>query len=391
MIRRIETAAGVLLFGGRAARRGGAAEPRQLAPEQDALRILFASPVFTPDHTGTSHIEFRTRLDGLDREWSGWSGQAERNLTNLPWRAFTFRVQARDDVGRIGPEAMMAFAIAPAWWATRWAWAGYGVLGLLGLVGVVRLRTRALHRRAERLEQTVADRTRELAQSNAQLATQNTELARLHRLELDETIAAQRSEETPPLALLRLQLNPHFLLNAFTTLRSLVFSSPAPAGTPVARLADFSRLALTRSDESGASVDDEVRLIESYLDTEKARWRDELQVELKIDPAARPLPLPSFLLQPLVENAIKYGGRTSPGTLHVRVSIARTDDGLAIEVANTGEWVEGNSPHRQRSTGIGLENLHQRLRRLYRDAHEFATEAREGWVFARIRLKQPPR
>ncbi len=131
-----------------------------------------------------------------------------------------------------------------------------------------------------------------------------------------------------------------------------------------------------------------MRLIESYLDTERARWRDELQVEFKIDPAARVLPLPPFLLQPLVENAIKYGGRTSPGTLHVSVSIARTEDGLAIEVANTGEWVEGDSPHRQGSTGIGMENLRQRLRRKYRDAHEFTTEARDGWVWVRLRLQQ---
>ena len=147
-------------------------------------------------------------------------------------------------------------------------------------------------------------------------------------------------------------------------------------------------MALTRSDESGATVDDEVRLIESYLDTEKARWRDELHVELHIDPAAGTRPLPPFLLQPLVENAIKYGSRTTPGALHVRVSIARTADGLAIEIANTGEWVGADSPHRQGSTGIGMENLRQRLRRQYRDAHELATEARDGWVFVRLRLRK---
>lgn len=386
-VRRIETAAGELLFGGHrdpGVNRGAMA--LRLAPDQDALRIQFAAPVFAPDQSGAFHTEYRTRLEGLDRDWSAWSPKAERDLTNLPWRTLTFHVQARDEAGRIGEEAVVAFSIAPAWWATRWAWAGYGVLGVLGVVGLVRLRTQALHRRASHLEHIVADRTHELAQSNAQLATQNSELARLHRLELDEKIAAQLAEEKARLELLRYQLNPHFLLNAFTTLRSLIFSSPEAAGKTVERLAEFCRLALTRSDESGASVDDEVRLIESYLATEQARWRDELQAELNIDPAARPLPLPPFLLQPLVENAIKYGGRTSPGVLHVRVTIARTDDGLAIEIANTGEWVAADSPHRTGSTGIGLENLHQRLRRQYREAHEFATEARDGWVFVRLHL-----
>jgi len=388
VMRQIETPTGEVLYGGGRAPGGapGLEGPLHLGPQQNALRLQFAAPVYAADHAGTVHLEYRTRLDGLDHDWSNWSRSAEREFTHLPWQAFTFRVQARDGAGRIGPEAVWALAIAPAWWATGWAWAGYGMIGVAGVAGIVRLRTRVLQRRAERLGRIVAERTRELAHSNALLAAQNTELARLHRLELDEKIAAQLSEEKARLELLRYQLNPHFLLNAFTSLRSLVFSSPEAAGKTVERLADFCRLALTRSDETGASVDDEVRLIESYLDTEKARWRDELQVELRIDPAARPLPLPPFLLQPLVENAIKYGGRTSPGTLQVRLGISRTDEGLTIEVANTGEWVESRSPHRQGSTGIGLENLRQRLRRQYRDAHDFSTEARGGWVYVRLRL-----
>ncbi len=391
-VRRMETAEGELLFGGA----GRPAAALRLMPRQDALRVQFAAPAFAPDHTGAMHTEYRTRLDGLDHDWSAWSRQAERDFTNLPWRAFTFRVEARDDAGRIGKEDTLAFSIVPAWWATRWAWVGYGALGLLGMAGVVRLRTQALHRRADHLEKIVVDRTQELAQSNAQLARQNTELARLNQLELDEKLAAQLSEEKARLELLRYQLNPHFLLNAFTTLRSLVFSSPEAAGKTVERLADFCRLALTRSEETGASVDDEVRLIESYLDTEKARWRDELHVEMHVDPAARPVSLPPFLLQPLVENAVKYGGRTSPGALHLRVSIRRDetaslsprpeDAALQIEIANTGEWVEADSPHRKGSTGIGMENLRQRLRRRYRDGHELHTEARDGWVYVRLKL-----
>ncbi len=207
-IRRIETAAGELLFGGWSAPASvrGPTEPLRLAPDQDALSIQFAAPAFAPDHAGVTQIEYRTRLDGLDRDWSAWSRQAERDFTSLPWRAFTFRVQARDDAGRIGGETTLAFAIAPAWWATRWAWAGYGVFGLFGVAGIVRLRTHALHRRAEQLEKVVTDRTHELAQSNAQLATQNVELARLMRLELDEKLAAQLSEQKARLELLRYQL-----------------------------------------------------------------------------------------------------------------------------------------------------------------------------------------
>lgn len=392
IVRRIETAAGVVLRSGSlgtAASGVADSAPLSLAPDQNALRISFAAPCYETDHAGVPHTVYRTRLDGLDGAWSEWSAQAQRDFTNLPWRTFTFRVQARDDEGRIGPEATLRFTIAPPAWATGWAWAGYAALAALGVGGIVRLRTGALRRRQARLEGIVADRTRALAQSNTALAAQNAELERLHQIDRDEKAALRLAEERTRLELLRYQLNPHFLLNAFTTLRSTVFSSPPAAATMIERLSDFCRLALTRTDENGGTVDDEIRLIESYLETEKARWRDELSVGFEIDPAARARRLPPFLLQPLVENAVKYGSATSPGVLQIRVRIAAESESLAIEIANTGAWVEENDPHRAGSTGIGHQNLHQRLRRYYRDAHEFTTEARDGWVVVRLWLGRP--
>ena len=84
--------------------------------------------------------------------------------------------------------------------------------------------------------------------------------------------AAKLAEEKARLELLRYQLNPHFLLNAFTTLRGLVFSAPDAAGDMVAKLAEFCRFALTRTDQTGGTVADETKLIETYLATEKSRW-----------------------------------------------------------------------------------------------------------------------
>ncbi len=226
----------------------------------------------------------------------------------------------------------------------------------------------------------------------------NVELARLHKLELDESAAARLAaqearlaEEKAHLELLRYQLNPHFLLNAFTTLRGLVFSQPAAAGEMASRLASFCRLALTRSDEAGATVAEEAHLIQTYLATEQARWRDTLHCVVEVDPAVASRRLPPFLLQPLVENAVKYGGRTSPDTLHVQVRV--TDDGaqgLRIEVANTGTWVEPGSEHASpESTGIGMENLHRRLRRYYPESHQLDIQSEDGWVRVRLHLRAP--
>jgi LytS/YehU family sensor histidine kinase len=95
--------------------------------------------------------------------------------------------------------------------------------------------------------------------------------------------------------------------------------------------------------------------------------------------------LPPFLLLPLVENAIKYGSRTSPDVLHVRVHAQHVAGRVRIEVANTGRWLEPG-PASADSTGIGLENLRQRLHRYYPGAHTFAIGTREGWVSAQVEL-----
>lgn len=401
IVRQIETASGQLLRAG-----GGSsatASTLELAPEQNALRIAFAAPSFLPDHAGATHTRYRTRLDGLDHEWSAWSKQTERDFTNLPWRAFTFRVQARDDEGHAGPEAQLAFSIRPAWWATRWAWVTYGALGLLAFAGAVRLRTEVVHRRAERLEGIVTSRTRELAASNAllatsnaQLAMSNAELAQLRQLELDEKITAQLAEEKARLEVLRYQLNPHFLYNALNSIYGLVYENARDAGEMVLRLSEFWRSTLTGATDEFPTLETEIAALRSYLDVEKVRWRDRLLIEFDIAPEVEAVQLPPFLLLPLVENAIKHGARTTRERMQLRIHAFGVEapretprdaapDTVIIEIANSGEWLPPDS-FRPGSTGIGLENLRQRLQRYYPDAHAFTTEAKNGWVTVRVQI-----
>ena len=361
-----------------------AKQPLTLAADQRAVRVEFAAAAYQTDLRNRPPLRFRTRVEGIDAGWSTWSDAPYRDLTNLPDGALVIELQARDLAGRESAAARLAFSVLPPWWRTPPARAAWILLAGGAVVGVVALRTRSLRQRAERLEVVVQTRTEELR-------VQNLELARLHQMEMDEKIVARLAEEKAHLELLRYQLNPHFLLNAFTTLRSLVFSSPVSAGEMVGRLAAFCRLALTRSDEAGATVAEEAHLVETYLATEQARWRDSLKWSIEVDPAVSTRRLPPFLLQPLVENAVKYGGRTSPDLLEVRVRI--TDDeagGLRIEVANSGAWVEpGSTHHTADSTGLGLENLRQRLRRYYRDAHSLDIRHADGWVRILLHLRVP--
>ncbi len=331
---------------------------------------------------------YRTRLAGFDADWSAWSAERQRTYTNLPEGAYTFEVQARDPDGRPAPPATLAFRILPPWWRTWWAYTGYGALFGGSLLGFARLRTRTLRRRNEQLEKTVAARTDDLRR-------QNGELARLHQLELDEKITARLAAEKAQLDVLRYQLNPHFLFNSLTSIRSQIPPAQSSARATLDRLADFCRLTLTgRQPDERTTVGEEIAMLRAYLDIEQTRMGELLGVAFAVDPALESVPLPRLLLLPLVENALKYGQATSVDTLGLRISAQRAPaaDGtetLVFVIANTGSWVERGSRPGIPSTGIGHDNLRERLRRHYPDAHDFSHSASDGWVSVRLELTRP--
>lgn len=226
-------------------------------------------------------------------------------------------------------------------------------------------------------------------EAEARLAASNAELALLRQLEVDAKIAAQLGEEKARLEVLRYQLNPHFLYNSLNSIYGLLHENARDAGEMVLRLSDFCRATLTSAPDDLPTLGAELDALRSYLDVEKVRWGEKLQVDFAVDPEAAALRLPPFLLLPLVENAIKYGGRTSPDVLSLRIGAQRVSGVLRIEIANTGRWLAPGLG-RPESTGIGLENLRQRLRRYYPDAHTFTTTEAGGWVIARLEIACAP-
>jgi signal transduction histidine kinase len=220
------------------------------------------------------------------------------------------------------------------------------------------------------------------------IVERNRELARLHQLELTEKIAAQLAEEKARLEVLRYQLNPHFLFNALTSVCSQLPPTLTGARATIERLTDFCQLTLFKpEDGEHPTLEGELNLLRAYLDIEKSRWGDLLTIEIEIAPAVVTERIPSLLLLPLLENALKYGRATNRGAMTVRVTAHRdASSALVIAIANTGEWVSAPGTASVPSLGIGLENLRQRLQRYYPGAHEFATEAKDGWVVARLAI-----
>jgi len=166
------------------------------------------------------------------------------------------------------------------------------------------------------------------------------------------------------LAALRAQVNPHFLFNSLNSIAQLIVTEPRKAEACVERLAEIYRYLLHRTNADFVPLAEELSVAESYLEIERARFGDALRVEEHIDARARDLLLPSLILQPLVENAVKHGISPKVGGGRVTIEARILDGDLRLAVRDTGVGLVGD----QRAIyehGVGLRNVRDRLLRLY--------------------------
>ncbi len=197
------------------------------------------------------------------------------------------------------------------------------------------------------------------------------------------------------LAMLRYQLNPHFLFNSLASLRQQIIDDPGKARTMTGELAGYLRYTLNHSEQAEMPLGEEVEAIRKYLALEKIRFEDALEITIEIEPLARDWPVPSFLLQPLVENAFKHGAAPLAGApLRLVISASVHDGALRLEISNTGQWrerpVATAAAETANSSGVGLANLRRRLQTLYPGRHTFDIGQAAEWVCARISIAPVP-
>ncbi|MBM4167752.1 MAG: hypothetical protein FJ215_01135 [Ignavibacteria bacterium] len=192
---------------------------------------------------------------------------------------------------------------------------------------------------------------------------------------------------TTQLQMLRYQLNPHFLFNALNSVRALVDEDTSRAREVVTRLSEFLRYSLVSRDRTDVTLGDELDAVRNYLAIEKQRYEEKLEIVYEIEQQTTQCVIPGFLIQPLVENAVKYGMQS--GTMPVRVSIASvmTDGALHIEVVNSGRWMDEESEH-DNELGCGLKNVRMRLEQSYAKRHRLNTYEKNGQVHVHLELYQ---
>ncbi len=208
-----------------------------------------------------------------------------------------------------------------------------------------------------------------------------------------------REQETIKLATeaelraLRAQVNPHFLFNALTTIGYLIQTAPDRAFETLMRLTQLLRGVLRRSEGEFTTLGEEIELIESYLEIERARFEDRLRVTIDAARELRTCRIPALLVQPLVENAIKHGispsraggevvisARIAPGAAKIAPgdATATAGDRLQIRVRDTGLGVSEQALAQGRSRGVGLSNVERRLKTHYGGRALFSIHSAPG-------------
>jgi two-component system LytT family sensor kinase len=205
-----------------------------------------------------------------------------------------------------------------------------------------------------------------------------------NRLVQQKTASARLSEllAQAQLSALRLQLEPHFIFNALNAVTGLIREKrDSEALTMIAGLGDLLRRVTDRSERQYVALDDEADFLRKYLDIQQMRFAERLRIEFDMPAALMKAQVPEFILQPLVENAIKHGiaKRAKGGALSVAAS--RKGDTLTLDVRNEGQRLPA-----QFREGVGLSNTRQRLQVLYGDAASLALQDTPSGVLATITL-----
>jgi two-component system LytT family sensor kinase len=194
------------------------------------------------------------------------------------------------------------------------------------------------------------------------------------KLEQQERLLLQARMEA-----LQSQINPHFLFNTLNSVSSLVRRDPDSAREMIVKLSNILRRLLRKGGDSFVLLRDEVEFLDDYLDIEVVRFgREKLKVVKELEPASLDHMVPSMILQPLVENAIKHGlaDKVEGGSIYIR---SRSTDGrIVIEVEDDGVGMPASGTSTSSGTGIGMVNVSERLQVVYGDAAEITVESQPG-------------
>lgn len=200
----------------------------------------------------------------------------------------------------------------------------------------------------------------------------------------ERRVEAERAAREAELFKLRQQLQPHFLFNSLNSISALIGPQGKEARRMVLQLSDFLRGTLKKEEHQWTALKEELHYLQLYLDIEKVRFGHRLNTEFLIEPETEDLQLPVLLLQPIVENAIKFGLYDTLDDITIMVEAFREDSELVVQVRNPFH-PETAAP---KGTGFGLSSIERRLYLLFGRNDLLTTEAKDTTFTTRLRIPQ---
>lgn len=201
----------------------------------------------------------------------------------------------------------------------------------------------------------------------------------------ERTETANLLAQSAQLQMLRYQLNPHFLFNSLSSIRALIEEDETNAKNLINKLAEFLRYSLISKSFSDVPLREELAAVKLYLEIEKIRYEEKLDVNYDIDPASEEFPVLSFLIYPIVENAIKYGFKTSLLPLKINIVSRVEGERLDLSISNSGKWIQEKEDG---NNGSGLQNIKQRLANAFPNGHSFRIKKTDGWIGIEISIEK---
>lgn len=196
---------------------------------------------------------------------------------------------------------------------------------------------------------------------------------------------AEKLAKEAELFKLRQQLQPHFLFNSLNSINALIGSRPEEARKMVQQLSDFLRGTIKKEETQWVTLKEELQYLQLYLDIEKVRFGNRLATIIETDAVTNSMKLPALLLQPIVENAIKFGLYDTTGETIIKIFAAKEENNLVIKVVNPFD-PETSSP--QQGTGFGLKSVQRRLYLLFARNDLLTTQAKENIFTTTVKIPQ---
>lgn len=216
------------------------------------------------------------------------------------------------------------------------------------------------------------------------------------KLWTDLIVEKERAEKADLLAhkaqlqMLRYQLNPHFLFNTLNTIRALVEVDKDKAKKIVTELSEFLRYSLISKSSAIVPLSEEIDAIKHYIEIQKIRYEEKLNIQIDVQPGTEKIQILSFLIYPLIENAVKYGMKTSSLPLEINLNARLNKNYFTVEVINSGKWIDKSNEvySLDKGTGKGLENVKLRLENAYGKNQSFNIKEDNNKVIVELQINK---